>query len=215
MSTFDLAADPKVLTGGRRYGQVLASRWPLDPLPLTEFDIPWAERVLSAVIETPGGAIEVHTAHIPAGESHGWIKIETFEGIHKRLAQASTVPRILCGNFNSPNRETEDGIEVTFGKRIGTDGTLIREKDGRWARGERGVITDLAQYDLPDVYRMANSYAVQEMSWTRQIWGRQHGGRFDHVFASRSLNPVQCTYLHDLREEGLSDHSPIEVCFAP
>lgn len=187
----------------------------MEPLPPTDFGIPWTERVLSAVIQTPTGAVEVHTAHIPAGESHGWIKIETFEGIHKRLAQTSTTPRILCGDFNSPKQETEDGTVIVFGERVGPDGEIIREDDGRWARGEHSVITVLAQYDLPDVYRMLNGYRVHELSWARQIWGRQHGGRFDHVFASRSLNPVMCSYLHALRDDGLSDHSPIEVCFEP
>lgn len=33
------------------------------------------------------------------------------------------------------------------------------------------------------------------------------------MFASRSLHPVACGYLHPLRELSLSDHSPIEACF--
>ena len=215
VTTFDVVAEAGMLEGGRRYGQVVASCWPLTPLPPCEFEIPWPERVLSAIVHSPGGEIEFHTAHIPAGESHGWIKIETFEGIYKRLACVSRLPRILCGDFNSPKMERGDGTIITFGQRIGADGEVVNEGDGRWARGEQSVITGLARYDLPDVYRLLNGYQVQEWSWVRHVWGRRHGGRFDHVFASRSLNPMECRYLHSSREEGLSDHAPIEVCFAP
>ena len=211
LTTFDLAADPEVLTGGRRYGQILASCWPLDPLLPSGFDIPWPERVLSAIIQAPTGDIEIHTTHIPAGRSHGWTKIDTFVGIHKRLARRSPIPRILCGDFNSPKQETEDGTVLTFGERMDSEGNIISERDGRWAEGEHSVITGLAQYDLPDVYRMLHGYRAQEVSWSRQIYRQQHGGRFDHVFASRMLNPVKCEYVHAFREDGLSDHSPLEV----
>lgn len=43
--------------------------------------------------------------------------------------------------------------------------------------------------------------------------GKAMGRRFDHVYASRNFRPVSCQYLHELREQGLSDHSPVEVCF--
>jgi endonuclease/exonuclease/phosphatase family metal-dependent hydrolase len=41
------------------------------------------------------------------------------------------------------------------------------------------------------------------------------GRRFDHVFASTSLNPLSCTYLQKFRESGLSDHAALEAVFLP
>ena len=39
--------------------------------------------------------------------------------------------------------------------------------------------------------------------------------RFDHLFASHALCPVQVCYLHNFRQSRLSDHAPLEVLFEP
>ncbi len=204
ITSFDLADDHEVLRGGRKYGVLMASHWPMKALPPTDFDIPWPERVLSAVVNSPWGEIECHNAHLPAGVSWGLIKVETFEGIYKRLCQNAEYPRILCGDFNSPQRELEDGTTIPFG--VGNK---------RWSDAELGVITGLGKHDLGDVYRRLHGFGKQEMSWVMWNRGRKYGRRFDHVFASRRLNATVCTYLHTLREQGLSDHAPIEACFEP
>jgi exonuclease III len=36
-----------------------------------------------------------------------------------------------------------------------------------------------------------------------------YGWRLDHVIASAELEPVACDYVHDWREQGLSDHSAV------
>ena len=61
-------------------------------------------------------------AHLPTGVGHGWIKIGTFEGIFARLACTSTTPRILCGDFNSPQAEGPGGEIITWGQDEGRDG---------------------------------------------------------------------------------------------
>ncbi len=202
LASFDLAKNLRELVGGRKYGVLLASRWPLQALPPTEFPIPWPERVVSAVIDAPCGEIECHNTHLPAGVSHGYIKVQTFEGIHERLSRWAGHPRILCGDFNSPRAEHEDGTIEPFGG-----------NDKRWSNAELGVIRDLAKHDLADVFRLLNGYEKREVSWVMRRKGRLYGRRFDHVFASRSLSPVGCTYLHELRDQGLSDHAPIEARF--
>src|SRR5687767_5559835 len=68
--SFGLAGDTTLLTGPRKYGELVASRWPLNPLP-ANFPIPWPERVLSTLIASPWGTIEVHTTHLPNGANHG------------------------------------------------------------------------------------------------------------------------------------------------
>jgi exonuclease III len=201
----------------RPYGELIASKWPLELLPPTDFEIPFPERVLSVIIDSPSGSIELHTAHIPPGTSQGWKKIETFEGIYKRLACHSENHRILCGDFNSPQAEQANGRIVTWGERIKTNGEIVvKAGHERWDAGERCIIEGLARFDLPDVFRLINGYSVQEFTWYVKRKGKYISGRrFDHIFASRSLNPTQCRYLHWVREKELSDHSAIEARFKP
>ena len=37
--------------------------------------------------------------------------------------------------------------------------------------------------------------------------------RFDHFLSSEELTPKSAEYLHELRKNKLSDHSPLEVVF--
>ncbi len=204
ISSIDLVDDHKQLRGGRRYGVLTALRWPLEALPEVECAVPWSERTLSVSAETPRGEVELHNVHLPAGVSHGFIKVETFEGIYECLSREAHRPRILCGDFNSPKEELPDGTTVPFGG-----------SNERWQAAELSVVRGLAQHDLSDVYRTLYGYEARDDSWVWQGRGKRYGRRFDHVFASGCLNPVRCRYLHPYREGGLSDHSPIEVLFRP
>jgi exonuclease III len=224
--SFALQSNPLEQIRRRQYGELLASRWPLAPLPPTLFPVPWPERVLSAVLDSPCGAIELHTTSIPPGVSNGWLKVEMFEGIYARFACPAQCARILCGDLNTPQAVSADGRMTTWGQVITANGSVRtwrtkRDACGRidtgdrWDAAERSVLAGLAQFDLPDVFRALHGYGVQEWSWYWQGNGRRIGRRFDHVFASQRLHAVQCQYLHAYRERGLSDHSPIEVDFAP
>jgi exonuclease III len=200
--SFESVGDRSVLRGPRQYGQLIASRWPIQVLPTQASAIPWPETVLSTDIQTPAGLIELHTAHIPPGSSNGWMKIEVLEGIYKRLAVATTTLRILCGDFNAPKEEKPDGSIVTWDPR-----------EPRWDAGERNVLQGLANFGLVDAFRYQHGYRAQEFSWyTRSKVGR----RFDHVFATPALlNRADCRYLHAVREQRLSDHSAIVFDFDP
>ena len=204
ITSFDLVDDPEVFKGGRKYAVLMSSRWPIKALPPMDFGVPWKERVLSVVVNSPWGEIECHNAHLPAGVSHGTTKVETFEGIYERLSQKGDYPRILCGDFNSPKKELTDGTTIPFGA-----------KNERWKEAELSVIRGLDRHDLKDVYRSLHGFEKQEMSWVMWNRGKKHGRRFDHIFASRRLSAIACAYLHSLREQGLSDHAPIEACFEP
>ena len=82
------------------------SRWPLRHLPAV--GAPQPERVLSTLIETPAGPLELHNVHVPPAQSRGFIKVETCEALYERLARpASDRHRILCGDFNMPKLETD------------------------------------------------------------------------------------------------------------
>jgi exonuclease III len=145
------------------------------------------------------------------------------EGIYNRLACDSPNPRILCGDFNAPQKELPSGYVLTWGQWFLKNGQITcsgtwRDSQGRedvnerWDAGERGIFEGLRGYDLWDVFRTLHGYEVEEYS---HYVHKRMGRRFDHVFASTDLNVVKCEYAHKLREDGLSDHSPMMVVFKP
>lgn len=213
--TYGIHRDHTLLRGSRRYGLLVASRWPLRTLPPASFQIPWPERVLSVNILSPFGTIELHTTHIPTGASRDWTRAETFEGIYRRLARRSARPRILCGDLNAPREESAQGEVVTWGQRRRPNGDVVFEgpRGERSDRAERQVVTGLAPYGLFDVYRALHGYGRQATSWHWRHRGREGGYRLDHVLASAELNATHCEYVHEWRAEGLSDHAPMEVHF--
>ncbi|MBA3655720.1 MAG: endonuclease/exonuclease/phosphatase family protein [Gemmatimonadaceae bacterium] len=206
-------------SGPRRYCLLIASRYPLVPELPSRFQVPWPERILGARLAIADQHVLLYNTHIPPGSSNGWTKIEVLRGLFTGLAVASADARILCGDFNTPQTELPDGGVVTWAQRPTNDGgwrVVGRLQNGlgsEWDSAERQVLTGLAQYDLVDVYRMLHGYGTAEQSWILRRGNREVGRRFDHVFASRGLAPQTCQYLHNLRESGLSDHSPIEVRF--
>ena len=201
---------------GFTYGEIIASRWPLQQIPGPGEPNRFPERVLSASVDTPCGPLELHTAHIVPGVSNGYKKIEMFEAIYRRLAHHPNVLRILCGDFNTPQAETSEGRVITWGEKIRSDGRIeIVAGYERWDAGERSVLQGLAPFDLPDVFRALNGYGVEAYSWVHKTKYGVTKRRFDHVFASQSLNPVECRYLTDLVDAGLSDHAAIEALFSP
>ena len=206
----------------RRYGELLASRWPLMPLPPTDFPVPWPECILSAVLASPWGANELHTTEIPPGVSNGWLKVEMLEGMYGRIACPSSCPRILCGDLNTPQAESTDGRLTTWGQVIAANGRVRIRKTKHYRCGrvdtgdrrdaaKRNVLVGLAPSGLPDVFRTLHGYAVAAWSWYCQGRHQRIGRRFEHVFASPQSQAVRYHYLHSWREAGLSDHAPMEV----
>jgi exonuclease III len=65
------AASPEwVAVGPRRYGLLIASRFPLSEAPHAH-EVVWPERLLSARVSTPTQAVVIHSTHIPPGSSNG------------------------------------------------------------------------------------------------------------------------------------------------
>ncbi len=136
------------------------------------------------------------------------------EAIFNQLAKPPTLPRVLCGDFNAPKAEGPNGELITWEQTVYKNGMIkIKRGRDRWDQVERNIITGLTQHDLVDVFRHLNGYGTVDASW-RQPWRPEPGYRLDHIFASPSLKPTECRYLHELRDAGLSDHSPMEAVFA-
>lgn len=220
VDSFRGAPDPIALRGARRYAVLVASRWPSRSVSSSsDAPIPWPERVVGSLIETDVGPLEVVSAHVPPGVSNGWIKIETFEAIYERCRRPSENPRILCGDFNSPQLERESGEVIVWGERIRLDGsvrTVVRRDAAwptRWADAERSVITGLSGHGFVDAYRALHGYSIPVWSWEQRRRSGVIRRRFDHAFVSAELRPTSCRYLHHVLDEGLSDHAPLVLDF--
>lgn len=214
--------------GPPQYGVILASRWSLEIQP-SFFDIPWQRCALSAIVKSNYGEIELHTVHVPNGRNHRCRKIDTFNGIYDALSQKSKRHRILCGDFNSPDKEfvDEQVIKVITFDEKNEKCDPIKGKDC-----ERKVLNGLtkAEYDLADSYiellkkRAAehgrslqdelNGYNTLEYSHVNNN-PQTPRRRLDHIFSSTSLNPEECGYLHSFLDEGLSDHAPVYAVYKP
>jgi exonuclease III len=206
LDSSDLVAVPSL--SGREYRRIyfnlLASRWPLRRLPALQLEFP--ERYLAANVGRAGAEFEIHVAHLPPGSTRGLVTVEMFEALQTRLATPCERPRILCGDFNTPRAEREDGTVEFWGARRPPHGE-------RWDEAERSVVLGLGEHDLPDVFRALNGYTATDTSWVARRGGQSWGRRYDHVFASPRLRPTACRYLHGWREQRLSDHSAIEAAF--
>ena len=191
----------------RRTGVLIASRTPLAlSAPLV---VPWPETAAAATAETPAGAIEVHAVHVP-NAANGWVKPRTLQAIRAGLARLDPAPRVLCGDLNIPRREVSEDEVISFAR--DSRGRLRPERGQEWDEAELGVVPGLRDLSFRDAFRTLHGYRDRSPSWTwRQIAGHGGGWRIDHVFCSRELRPVSCLYHHGWRDEGLSDHAPLEA----
>ena len=210
--TFDLARQHDVPDPSRfrTDGLLITSRWPLQALAPTRWDLPWPERLLSARVDHPRGPIELHTAHVPnastgitlyrkgeheRGRERLMKKLETFEGVYRALTASPTAARILTGDFNTPHSERPDG-SVGYWQHS-CPAALRPELAQRWNAAERSVIEGLREHGFADAYRTLHGPNTDAFSWEHGSSGNRY--RYDHVFASTELTPTASDYLHEFR----------------
>ena len=200
-------ADPQRQPAPRRAtGVLVATREPLAD-GVAALPVPWAETALSAELTDSG--LEVCCVHVP-NAANGWVKVQTLRAIRAGLAAAAPRARVLCGDLNTPRRELPDGEVLSFGR--DSRGKLRSERGLDWDEAELGVVPGLGDLGYNDAFRFLHGYAAREPSWTwERVAGHKGGWRLDHVFASSELQPLACTYHHEWRERGLSDHSALEA----
>jgi exonuclease III len=192
----DAAREP---AARRRGGVLLAARTPL--APAAPLELPRAETALAAEV----GGVVVHNVHIPYA-GNGWVKVDTLAAVRAALGGGAG-PRVLCGDLNTPRRESSAGEVMSFAR--DSHGRLRPERGDRWDEGELGVVPGLRDLGFADAFRALHGYADKSPSWT---YPRGGGGyRIDHVFTSRELLPTAAAYHHEWREAGLSDHAALEV----
>lgn len=166
----------------------------------SEFSTNFPEKILVTELETPERSLELWNVRAVPGNSWGEEKIKIFETVSDRLTAAGQKPRILAGDFNSPDEELSDGQAVPFGYSKDPE---IRQ---RWVNAELNILKGLGHLGLVDVFRDQHGYGAVETEDTS--WRRK---RFDHMFASESLPVEKCFY--DPKGRETSDHSPLVVDF--
>ena len=200
VSSFELATDLTILKNKRMFGQLIASKYPFTPLDPKNFKIPWPERVLSVLLDVDEKKLQLHTTHIPPGSSNGWIKIDTIKGIVDYFSETSDYDQILCGDFNTPQKEDEENGIITFGQTVRSSGKVVTKKQFRgglgvdWDKGERSLFNALREYGLIDVFRELNPSNYEAYSWLFIRKGRSFKKRFDHIFADKQLAVISCNY---------------------
>ena len=181
---------------GFPFSMMIAWRWPIAPRTPHGVGVPRPDRVQVVNIATLHGDVEVVHVHVPAATSSGVaVKVGTFEGLARYVAEPATNPRILCGDFNTPKLET--------------DGRIQYWGDARQQRAERSVIEGGEASGLRDVYRALHATS-KVGSWRAS---KRVTRRYDHVFASPHFEPAAATYgdLDVIADKGVSDHAPLTV----
>jgi endonuclease/exonuclease/phosphatase family metal-dependent hydrolase len=204
VSTIDLVSVPYPEPSiKRKYFNAIAARGTVDLLPGLRFPDPdearvaFPEKYVAARVVLDGLEFEVHNAHLPPGSTRGVIKPQAFEAIRRRTDQI-VLPHVLCGDFNTPQREDANGV-TTWAPLRGPLRTY-------WDNAERSVL------DNPNL---------------RDVWGECRAGegappvshytgwtprRYDHIYASLEFRATACTYHETwLKEDRLSDHAAVEA----
>lgn len=187
---------------GRRLGVLVAAREKLDRLDCAF--VPWPERLLSVRVDSNPRYV-LHNLHSPISPKPNMVKVRTHRALHAYLARPPELPQLVVGDLNTPRRELPDGTVWTFAR--DSRGKLRLDRGERWDQAELALIRGLERNGYRDVFRALHGPALKEISWTYPS-GRG-GYRLDHVIASHEFKPLVCEYLHELREAGLSDHSPV------
>ena len=213
VSSFELADNLSLLIKKRMFGQLIASKYEIEKQNPKLFNVPWPERVLSVSVKVGPKKYDIHTTHIPPGSSNGWTKVEMIDGIVNYFQNRRENFQILCGDFNTPQKEDKENGIITFAQRIRIDAHVVVRAKFRgglgkdWDAAERSLFEKLNDYGLVDVFRTLYPNDFTAYSWQFKRQGKIFRTRFDHIFADKRLEFLTCKYLNDQCD--LSDHSPI------
>jgi exodeoxyribonuclease III len=191
----------------RRLGVLLAAHGPIDPIDAPE--IPWPERLMAARVWVRGEPIEIFNLHSPISQKPNQVKVRTLEAVAAHIAAPSDTPRVVCGDFNTPQYESRDGEVSSFARTRA--GKLRPDYGERHDQAELGIVVGITQHGFEDAFRTLHGYLRRDRSWLYPH-GKM-GYRLDHIFA-RGLKVLECDYRHDWRDRGLSDHAAIWALFA-
>lgn len=199
----------------KRYGNIIACRWPLESVDVSQQSarFPWPQLVAHVIIEVGGCPVHIITAHIPNGAGNGWAKIDTFRALAELVLGIKGYHCILTGDFNEPQFAIQDGRIVTFGQEQNVDGRYACW--GKWRFGGREGTGEQWDAAVRWLFQARQEHSLRPAYWDKCGPGAiepTHMSRgsprwFDHIFISDGLKVEACHYIHDARLNGLSDHS--------
>jgi endonuclease/exonuclease/phosphatase family metal-dependent hydrolase len=196
-----VSAWPVEPRGSRRLAVLIAAREPVAEVAVD--GLPWPERHLAVRTVVDGIEADVHCLHAPLSSKPEQVKVLTLEALFAAVAAADGVPRIVAGDLNTPAYESREGVIQTFAR---TRSGRIRPDYGeRHDAAELLLIEELPRRGWSDAFRAVHGYARRDRSY--MFANRKFGWRLDHILASPPFEPVACEYVHEWREERLSDHS--------
>ena len=189
---------------------------PWEGADLKDWDTNVPEKILNATVSLGDTTLELWNVRAVPGSMHGEEKIKILENAYNRIMKGSSMPCILAGDFNSPNRELADGTIIPW--RYEDEGEIAE----RWVEAEMNILRGLEDKEMVDVFREQHGYGdldILDVSHATQTEeplvvspAEVEGKRFDHMIASTDLNPQECWYEH----EGFScsDHAPLVAEFS-
>jgi exonuclease III len=134
----------------------------------------------SNIITVHFGAFSVIGVYLPHKKKHQLIPFIT------EIIDSSDKNYIVAGDYNT-------GINYVDQK-----GNSFWYED---------ALKNMETVGMKDAFRHING-SVLEYSWYSH---QENGYRYDHTYVAEALLPIvkNCYYLHEYREDGLSDHSPM------
>ena len=171
---------------------------------LKDWSTNFPEKILNAEADLGKSTIESWNIRTVPGSMYGEEKLKILENTYNRIRKGGRDEerkQILAGDLNAPDEELPDGTVIPW--RYEKEGEL---RD-RWVDAELSILTGLEEFDMVDVFRHIHGYSDVEVNEVSFRTSGDAGKRFDHLFASLSLNPQDCRYLHEGFE--CSDHSPL------
>ena len=205
-NSFSLAPDLNVLTGKRKYGEIIATKRLHEALPLIR-ELPYPERVLSVQMDD----YLITATHVPPGSSNGLVKVEHLEILYAYLLKHKESNKIVCGDFNAPQKFLPSQV-LTWGQRERNNKVVMQLNPKwkeictpeRWDQAERQIFDKVEELNL-----QLSCQDNEEYSWSFNRQGNIIKRRYDHIFIPKNHKVADCQYYHHIKK--LSDHSPHSV----
>lgn len=188
---------------------------PWEDADRVDWETNFPEKILHTEFDDDGTVIDLWNVRAVPGSGWGVEKIKILENVYDRIVTGGQSYRILAGDFNAPQSEAADGTIVPW--RHDQVGDLA----DRWASAEMDVLRGLEDEGMVDVFRELHGYGSLDVLDVSHATGTDdpssvpadaaEGKRFDHIIASRALQPARC--FSDQEGFRYSDHAPLVASF--
>ena len=213
----NLTAVHETFRGGslsRRHASIREGPW--EDADLKDWDTNFPEKILHTTVDVDELTLDIWNIRAVPGSMHGEEKLKILNNTFNRIVKGCDPPCILTGDFNSPDRELADGTVIPW--RYDEEGEVAE----LWVEAERQILQGLEEYGMIDVFRDQHGYGdldILDVSHATQTEdplevepAAVEGKRFDHMIASRELEPTSCWY--DYAGFQCSDHTPLITEFS-